>query len=381
MTGENVLIILIAGIGDLVLASKAMRAVRNGYPHAQIHLLTSSDAAPLARNYPYLDRVWTFPIRELRRNKAHVLGVLELIGRLRRYRFSLVVNLYRVESAAGALKMGLLFQSIRAGEKVGHDRKGFGLFLTRKIPPAAFHNRHIAEAMHEMALSAGGIDDGKGIEVFWADRCEETWEGILPHEKQRPDCPVIGVNPGGDRPNRRWNPDRYAVVADRLIENHNARVVLLGAPSEKGIARRITERMRNSAETLTGRLTLNELAHVIGRLDLLITNDSGPMHIAAALDVPLVAVFGPEDPVRHGPFMDAGRYRIVRRAVSCHPCTKSECEHLSCLESIDPGEVYEAAVSLLARTGSKTSANPSRRHGRRESVQGMNEACAESAEP
>jgi len=99
---DPILIVLIAGIGDLILASKGIRSIRRGYPGAEIHLLTSTDAAPVARNYPYIDRVWSFPIRELRSDKGHALAVLGLIRRLRRIRYRMAVNLYSVASATGS---------------------------------------------------------------------------------------------------------------------------------------------------------------------------------------------------------------------------------------------------------------------------------------
>jgi heptosyltransferase II len=367
---EEILIVLIAGIGDLVLASKAIRSIRCGHPSAEIHLLTSSDAAPLAKNYRCIDRVWAFPIREFRKDKRYAVEILRLIGALRKIDFRVMMNLYTVDSLLGAMKMGLLFSSLHCPVKAGHDSKGFGLFLTKKIPERAFRDRHIAQAMLEIALSAGGVSDGRGIEVCWGTASEATWKGLL-DQRNAPDSRiVIGVNPGGDRQNRRWSPDCYADVADRLIDDHDARVILLGGPTDKGIAGRIEGRMRNRPENLSGQLNLDELTYVIGQLDLLVTNDSGPMHIAAALGVPLVAVFGPEDPNRLGPFTEADRFRVLCSTVPCHPCEKAECENPVCLESIYPGDVYEACVSLLARAGSKKGANMPAPTDRFESAEG-----------
>jgi ADP-heptose:LPS heptosyltransferase len=188
------------------------------------------------------------------------------------------------------------------------------------------------------------------------------------------------VNPGGDRQNRRWDPDRYAEVANRLVENCNARIILLGGPSDQGIAGRIESRMRSKPEILSGRLTLDELTYVISRLDLLVTNDSGPMHIAAALGVPLVAVFGPEDPERLGPFAKADRFRILCNRVPCHPCEKSECEKPVCLESVRSEDVYEACVNLLECAGSQEGAKPTDSYGRHAPAEGTNGICAGSAE-
>ena len=131
--------------------------------------------------------------------------------------------------------------------------------------------------------------------MCWCSGEEEALDPIL----RDLDVLVLnhGVNPGGDRPNRRWNPDNYAFVADQLIENLDSQVVLLGGVGEENITRYIKNKMKNDVVNLAGKLTLNDLVYVIGRFDLLITNDSGPMHIGAAVGTRLVAVFGPEDPV------------------------------------------------------------------------------------
>ncbi len=363
---HKILIVLIAGIGDLVLASKAIRSVRGGYPGAEIHLLTSSDAAPLAKNDSSIDRVWAFPIREFRKDRRYAVEILRLIGALREIPFRSMLNLYAVDSLSGAMKMGLLFSAFPSPVKAGHDSRGFGLFLTNRVPEETFRDRHISQAMLEVALSAGGVRDDQGIAVRWGPASESKWKGFFARGNGKPGRAIVGVNPGGDRQNRRWDPDRYAAVADRIIDHHGARVILLGSRSETGIASRIESRMRNRPENLSGRLTLDELTYVIGQLDLLITNDSGPMHIGAALGVPLVAVFGPEDPRRMGPCAPSALRRVLCKDVPCRPCAKSHCDFVACLEAITADEVYEASAELLGTGGRRTTeaASPSRRESR-----------------
>jgi ADP-heptose:LPS heptosyltransferase len=344
---DPILIVLVAGIGDLILASRGIRSIRSGYPDAEIHLLTSTDAAPLARHYPYVDRVWSFPIRELRRDKGHALAVLGLIRRLRRFRFRLVVNLYSVESAAGALKMGLLFRAIRAQQKVGQDRNGFGLFLTKRIAPETFAGRHFSDSMLDAAVAAGGVPDGGGIDVFWDRAIEERWRWLFADSDRAPGGLVVGLNPGGDQPVKRWEPGRYSLVADRLAEAQGARIVLLGGPSETQIAGSIAQGMRREAVNLAGKLSLDELSYVISRLDLLVTNDSGPMHIGAAAGTPLVALFGPALPGQFGPCAPPDRSRLVWHAIDCRPCRQDHCPQPRCLEMISAEEVFGNCRELL----------------------------------
>ncbi|MBN1106662.1 MAG: glycosyltransferase family 9 protein [Deltaproteobacteria bacterium] len=347
---EAILILMIAGIGDLVMASRALRAMRNGFPDAKIHLITSSDAAPLARNYPYLDRVWAFPIRELRRNSWSFFRIFPLLRQIRKTRFDLAVNLYRVISLRGALKMGLLIRSVKAGETLGLDAKGFGLFLSRKVPAQGRHSKHFVDAMTDMAVHAGGIPDGGGIEVFWDPKCEKRLSHVFPGSPglRRK---AVGINPGADNPRKRWDPDRYALVAEHLMRKADVQVLLLGGPDELGIAGRIQDRLKGRAVNLSGRLNLDELAYLVGRLDLLITNDSAPMHIAAALKTPVVGIFGPEDPFHTRPYTTDDLYRVISHRVGCRPCSARRCEKPLCLDLIQPEEVIRNCLELM--TGSQ----------------------------
>ena len=349
-TRPTILIVLIAGIGDMVLGSAGIRAVRNGYPDAEIHLLTSTEASTLAMNYEYVDYVHTFPIRELRRDKKYLFDIFRLIRVLGKIRFDLVLNLYRVASLPGAVKMGLLFLCLSADAKIGHDDHGFGLFLTGKAPGDTFKNRHFADAMMDLARLAGGIPDDRGIEVFWDRRIEEKWASLFSYDKAPEQDLKIGINPGGDRENRRWRPEYYAEVADRIMERFPARLFLLGGPGEEAIAREIEGKMRHSTFNLSGQLSLNDLTYLISRFDLLITNDSGPMHIAAATGTPVVAIFGPENPMHLRPYTREALYRVVYKDVPCRPCSKSFCEKPICLSEIMPDDVFNAGVELLDTT-------------------------------
>jgi lipopolysaccharide heptosyltransferase II len=340
------LVVCTAGIGDLVLASRSMRAVRRGHPDAIIHLLTSTQAAPLAWGYDFLDHVWSFPIRELKKERLTILPILKLIQHLKRIRFDTILNLYRVRSWAGSLQMGLLFLLLRARIKAGHDHKAFGMFLNRRAPTHTFENRHIADAMMEVALLAGAKPDGGGTEVHWDRSCEERCADLVSKAREG-GKKIIGINPGGDRRNRRWQPERYALVADRLAEEFNARIVLFGGRGEEGIAGQIQGTMRRDAINLAGKLDLNELACMLSRLDLLLTNDSGPMHIAAALKTPLVALFGPEDPKLFGPYTTPDLYRVLYKDVACRPCNMQDCKQPTCLDLITPEEVLGKCVEIL----------------------------------
>lgn len=342
-----ILIVLIAGIGDLILASKSIRAIRNSYPDADIHLLTNSEAVPIAQNYKYVDYVWSFPIREMRKSKICLFDVWKLLLKLRRTRFAMIVNLFEIASLSGAIKMGILFLLLNARLRIGHNNKGFGFVLTYKVPSGTFRERHRVDAMMDIALLVGGASDEKDIEVFWDKKCEKRWEYMFLKKTGFVEEIIIGVNPGGDRSNRRWGANNFATIADKIIDEFGAKMIILGGPREENIGNEIQQRMRNNAVNLSGKLNLNELVYIINRLDVLITNDSGPMHIGAATGTPLVAIFGPGDPALMKPYTSEKKYRLIYKDLDCQPCKNEKCAQPVCLNIVTPDEVYEKCVELL----------------------------------
>jgi ADP-heptose:LPS heptosyltransferase len=243
--------------------------------------------------------------------------------------------------------MGLLFFLLKANEKIGHDCKGFGLFLTKKIPKDTYHAKHRADAMMDAAILAGAICDERRTEVYWNRVSEDRWKNLFLSAVSSASKCVIGLSPGGDRKNRHWKANHYAKLADMLIDSLNAQIILLGGPAETDIANYIESQMRNMPINLVGQLSLDDLVYITHRLDLLVANDSGPMHIATALKVPTVAIFGPSDPAMTGPYAPPDLFRVVSQNIQCRPCFKETCEHVSCLESLMPDEVYVKCIDLL----------------------------------
>jgi lipopolysaccharide heptosyltransferase II len=224
---------------------------------------------------------------------------------------------------------------------------GFGLFLDKKAAKETFRNRHFTDAMMDLAKLAEGVPDDRGIEVFWDKNIEIKWANLFPKERHAIKPLRIGINPGADRPEKRWSPENHALVADRLSELRGAEIFVLGGPSEEHLASRIEKAMKHPVTNLSGKLSLNELAYLISHLDLFVTNDSGPMHIAAAVKTPVVALFGPEDPLYTRPYTSPDLYRIVQRELSCRPCTNKRCDRPICMESLKPEEVLQACLELL----------------------------------
>ena len=322
-----VLAVLVAGIGDLVLGRDALRALRAGFAAREMHVLVNAQALPLARTMDLADGLHGFPIRELRGGPGALAWAARAVADLRRLEPALAVNLYPPASRAGAVKMGLLLRATGAPVRVGVAALGLGPWLTRGVPPAELAGLHAARAMERVALAAGGADPGPAgpLDLALPGGCAH--DALLAGPG-----PLVGLNPGTDQPGKRWAPEAFAAVADALAASHGARAVILGGPGEEGAGRAVAGAMASRATVLAGCMTLPELGHVLARLDLLVTTDSGPMHMAAAAAVPLVAVFHGSDPARFGPLGAPGRCRVLASGPG---------------KALDPQAVIEACHEFL----------------------------------
>jgi heptosyltransferase-2 len=313
-------------LGDVVLSLGAVRDLRRNFPRARIEVLARPAVAELYRAVPQLDAV-----RESAGLRADVPAL--------RGAFELAVLL--PNSFASALSLWLA----RIPERWGYATDGRGLLLTRRarVPSGL---RGASEVYYYRAMLAG-----LGLEVSASPDCTLA---CLPQWSDRGRSllgeagPWIGLNPGAFFGSaKRWLPERYAAVGDSLARSQDARVVVLGSAADRPLGEAVAAMMRTPARVLCGRTTLGELAGVLSQLELLVTNDSGPMHVAAALGVPLVAVFGPTDWRETAPV--GNNHRLVREAVECAPCKLRVCpiDH-RCMRRIDADRVADAALELLA---------------------------------
>ena len=352
---DSLLVILLAGIGDLVLASKSIRALKKGHPDSELHLLTTCEAAPIARNYKFIDKVWEIPMHKAKGNKLFFLNEIPLLFKLRRCRFNKIVNLYLLVSLFGSLKMGLLFLLIGSKLRIGYGSKGFKLFLTHRISDDIFNKKHIVDAMLDIAILAGGISDNVGIECFWNANVESKWDHLFTRNKTEQYKLNIGINPGGAKSFHFWDLEKFVLLANRLVNQTHTNIFILGGNNDISRANYISTSISNSHFNLVAKTSLNDLIYVISKLDLVITTDSAPMHIAAALGTPIVAIFGPANYRMYGPYNSKQNYTIVDKELPCKDpniiqCKmRFKCTHLSCINNINVDDVFDAACKYIPR--------------------------------
>ena len=330
--------ILIRGpnwVGDAVLAIPALKAVRSNFPKAEITLLVRPWVAGLFTSAPFIDRVWT-------EAKPTKIGDWKRITRdIRASEFDLALLL--PNSFESALMMFLA----RVPNRIGYATDGRTWMLTNSIEPS-INTQHQIHYYLDLAKAIRAETDNPSIEIEATDEERANARSLLAQEGIPRGSRFLVVNAGAAYGSaKRWHEDRFAEVADILAGEMKLGVAMIGSEGERSIAEQIRTRMKRPSAVLSGRTSLETLIGVLAESSLMITNDSGPMHIAAALGVSTVAVFGSTDERVTSPF--GRRTRVVKNPVECSPCLLRECpiDH-RCMNGVSVEDVCKAARDLVA---------------------------------
>lgn len=325
-------------IGDAVMTLPALASIRKALPDRPLAVLAKPWVADLFSGHPLVDEIILY---ESPGRHAGLRGKWMLAGELRRRGFDLAVLFPNSFEAA------LLAFLARIPERAGYGTDGRGFLLTRavRVSPAAGKGHQVD---YYRAMTAGlGFSGDLAVPALELTEERRLESGrILEAKGLDPDGLFLGLAPGAAYgPAKQWFPERFAEVADLFSRDLGARSLLFGSAGDGETARRVMESAGSEAADFTGRTTLGQALGLIARCRVFVTNDSGLMHAAAALGVPVVAVFGSTDPDKTGP--RGRKCRVVRRALSCAPCLKKRCpENRECMARITVEEVYEAARDL-----------------------------------
>ncbi len=327
-------------IGDAVMTTPAVRAIRRNFQNAEISLLAKPWVAPVFAHSPHVDRILVYEADSRHRGTA---GKLRLARDLRRHRFDAAILLQN------AIEAALITWLAGIPVRVGFDTDGRRLLLTHPV-----HRTREVKAIHQtgyyLAMLAGaGLRTGDpALFLRLGEQDRRRAARRLARMGVTGGRRLIGINPSATfGPTKQWFPERFAALADRLQAAHDAVIVLFGGPGDRVLGGRIAAAMARPPVDLCGRTGLGEAMALIAACDLFITNDSGLMHVAAALDVPLIAIFGSTNPVTTGPF--SARSRVVKSTVDCAPCLEPRCPlgHMNCMRDITVDKVFSVAGEML----------------------------------
>jgi heptosyltransferase-2 len=357
----RILIVQPSWVGDVVMATPMLRAMRDLYPDAHISYLARRYVKEILTGMPWADRVLTYRTGKTRSKTGK--GTFDLAARLRAGRFDLAVLL------PNSFKTALVCKMANIPRVFGYDRDGRGFLLTDRLLPIKERGRFvpspIIHAYMSLARYLGSASRDLRMELFVTEAERRGGADVLrragisdaldrPAGSGRP--PMVMLNPGAQYGAAKlWKPEYFAAIGDRFVTEQNATVLLSSSPREREIVAAVRSHMRQPSVDLSAAgMTLGTLKEVVRRCDLMVTNDTGPRHIAAALDVPVVSVFGPTDPAWTEIYYP--RERQVAVKVFCGPCQKKICplDH-RCMTLVTPEMVWAAANDLLGPTSSSVS--------------------------
>ncbi|HSC28840.1 MAG TPA: glycosyltransferase family 9 protein [Vicinamibacterales bacterium] len=342
----RILLLRLERIGDLVMVLPAIRDVRALAPAAAIDLVVGGWNAALAGAIPSVSSVETLDARWLGRN-GRGTGVGRLLAAARRWRtrrYDLAINF------EPDIRSNLMLAASGAGWTAGWTSGGGGSLLDCALEyDGRAHTSSNARRLVSSAFQRAAPDSPLDLLTLPDDvrraACVRLGPGLQ--------APLVGVHASGGRPVKQWEPEKFAEVAQRLAVERGATIVLTGSTADRALVGGIKKTIpARQVIDVSGEADLLLLAALLERLDLLITGDTGPMHLAAAVSTPIVAVFGPSDPRRYAP----PGARIVRIDLPCSPCNRirlppARCKGHTpdCLAGITADAVFDAAVSVLDR--------------------------------
>lgn len=331
-------------LGDMLVAVPALRALRQHFPSAEMTLIGLPWAADFVRRYAaYLNRFVEFAgypgLPEVEFCQERMQACIE---EQRAYHYDLAIQMH-----GNGQRSNAFINELQADVTVGYfpaQQEGANAALTMSAPyPADRHEIHRNLDLAAM-LGCTQLDSHLEFPLWTSDFREirhllQTWPEL--------DSPWIGFHVGSRHPARRWPPANFAELADRLAHKHHTRIIFTGGPDERPVVQEVIRAMNSKPINLAGHTSQGGLAALLTSLDLFISNDTGPAHLAYALDVPSITLFGPTDYQRWRP-LARERHRTLRAPVACSPCTHRVCPiDQRCLTRISPLLVSRVATTLL----------------------------------
>ena len=329
------LILSATGVGDTLWGTPAIRALRETYPQSFIGVLTSPAGFEILKRDPNIDDFFVF-----RRGAGGIISLPGMLKKLRMKKFEVAFIFHSSDRILWPLCY-LAGPSERIGMKKAN--KGLDFLLTRCLPnPQDDHG--ILKRLNLVGEMGVRRDPGK-ICIYLDSQDRQMADRFLEAHGIDPRSPLIGLHPGAQKPFKCWPARNFVAVGNNLGRKFGSRVIITGDEQERGLAEEVASRVKN-AVSAAGKLSLRGTAALIEKMQVFITNDTGPMHVASALKIPTVALFSPTDPAICGPYLD-GRSIVIQKPKTCSPCLGKSCEYPICMDQITPEEVIEAAERIL----------------------------------
>ena len=340
----RILLIRLSALGDIVLTSPAIRAIRQHLPRARLTMLTDTPYRDLLSGNPNLDQVIDF-----QRKDKHLSTTHRLIQQLRAEKFDLVIDFQR------KFRTSLIGFLCHAKARVGFHRPN-GYLLTKVVPPSNLERyQHAIDSYFQLLHALDIPATNRQLELYVSDT-DRLFAHTDLKQKGLLNGPLkVGLFPGASWDFKQWSPDRFVEIGQRCVELYQGRILVFGSPAEQKLADGIVEKIGKKAVSLAGELSLGQLAAFIEQCDLFISNDTGPMHMATALGVPTISLFGPGNYHKFRPLED--NHTAIRHEVPCSPCKQfNRCQSNICMQGISVEAVWQATEQKLTAFSSGSNA-------------------------
>jgi lipopolysaccharide heptosyltransferase II len=347
MDFKKILIINPYGIGDVLFTTPVISNLRLAFPQATIAYLANRRTADLLKYNPDIAQVFIYERDEF---VGHYQKYIGLFHSIRKQGFEVVFD-FSLNSS-----FGFLSAACGIKKRVGFDYRKRGRFLTDRLPMLGYEDKHVIEyyldllRLLEIPVRPMPMKmDVPSQDIQWAG------EWLKAHQVD-PAKPLIAVIPGGGASwgkaakYKRWPASNYAHLIDKIVENFDAGIILLGDPKEEELCREVTRQVHFPVHFAVGETSLLGMAALLKLTHGAIVNDGGPLHVAEAVGTKTVSIFGPVDPLVYGPY-PAADHAVVQKRLACQPCYRrfrmANCGHISCLNKLSVEEVYRKVQHIL----------------------------------
>lgn len=345
MQTRRILIFNVNWLGDVLFSTAAIRNIRYNYPDSYIACVVPLGCEPILSGNPHLNEIIVFDERDTHRG---FLAKIKFIGLLKNKKFDTVFLLHRSFSRA------LICYLAGIPERVGYFTSKRSFLLTKKITPPNPDRMHRIDYYLNLIEKAGLKVKDRFSEFFIRDEDLKFVDNFLDKESIERNRLLVGINPGGNWPPKRWSKEYWAELADRLIRELRGQVIITGSLSDMRLAQDIQSLMKEKLISACGKFNLKQLGALCKRLNLFISADTGPLHLANSVDTQkIIALFGPTCVSITGPYPADNVSVIVSKDVSCKiPCYEADCRDNRCMRAITVEEVLKQ-IKLLRVTNAK----------------------------
>lgn len=339
---KRILLVRPDRLGDVLLSTPAIEALRKALPDAYLVALVAPHAREIVDLNPYLNRIFIF---EKKGRHKGLLGMTRLVRELKAYRFDAAVVLH------GTCRVHLALALAGIPERVGYNRK-WGFLLTRRLKDVKVRGEKHEAAYTLEVVRALGIDLKEGrVYMPTTFESELRIDRFLKEKGVTAEDRLVAIHPGASSLSKRWMSDRFAKVAD-VLQEWNYKVVIVSGPADVATGQAVIQAMKRSPIDACGRTTVRELASLLKKTELLISNDSGPVHIGVGVGIPVISIFG-----RSQPGLSQKRWRplgernvVLQKDVGCPVCLADDCQiNFECLRALTVEEVLDAARKILEK--------------------------------